>query len=372
MKKILLFLLAIVAFASCKQNKFEINGEILGNTIPAKVYLKLVTDNGEPKIIDSSFVKNGVFKMTGTSDYPEFCMLQFSNDMIFPIVLENGNIQFNINLENVSNYKIGGSLSNDLLNDYRNAEKKFFVGIEALTQEYVNAQSKGTLTPELDSSLNAKYKVITAKRNQYVIDFIKKHSTNFAAAVVLSEQESSLPIQDFKALYDDISKNFPNSQLVKKLQKYIEVENRTAVGSPFIDFDLANVDGKMVKFSSIVDKYKVVLLDFWAAWCGPCRLENPNVLKLYNDFKNKGFEVVGVSLDDSRSQWLNAIAKDGITWIQLSDLKGWKSSAAQLYGVNAIPSTFLIYNGKIVAKNLRGEELDKKVAELINKKTSGF
>ena len=140
----------------------------------------------------------------------------------------------------------------------------------------------------------------------------------------------------------------------------------TNIGDQAPEIEMAGVDGKKMKLSSL--RGKMVLIDFWASWCGPCRRENPNVRKLYSRFKNKGFEIYGVSLVQDANRWKGAIAADSLTWYHVSDLGGWQSSAASLYQVHSIPQTFLLdKNGRIVGKGLRGEQLEAKLEEILGK-----
>jgi len=156
---------------------------------------------------------------------------------------------------------------------------------------------------------------------------------------------------------------------VGTLEKLIVTMDKVAIGKPAIDFTANDTEGKPVKLSDHYGKY--LLVDFWAAWCGPCRKENPNLVKAYHKYKDKGFDVFGVSLDRTKEAWLKAIAKDELTWTQVSDLKYWHSEPAALYGVRAIPANFLLSpDGKIVGKNLTGEELHKKLEELLGEGTA--
>ncbi len=149
----------------------------------------------------------------------------------------------------------------------------------------------------------------------------------------------------------------------ENLAKGEAIAKKTAIGSPAMDFTQNDVNGKPVSLSSYKGKY--VLLDFWASWCGPCRAENPNVVKAYKKYHEKGFEILAVSLDDKKDKWLEAIAKDGLTWTHVSDLKGWKNVVAQMYNIRAVPSNLLLdKDGNIMAKDLRAEELDKKLGEI--------
>ena len=167
-----------------------------------------------------------------------------------------------------------------------------------------------------------------------------------------------------QTLLDKFKKGAPDSKYTKEFDKMWSLRKSLMIGGKAPEFELSTAAGKVVKLSDF--KGKVVLIDFWASWCGPCRQENPHVIALYEKYKGKGFDVFGVSLDDDKEAWLTALKKDGIPYTQVSDLKGWESSIAALYQVEAIPATFLLdKEGKIVAKGLRGEELEMKVAELL-------
>ena len=160
--------------------------------------------------------------------------------------------------------------------------------------------------------------------------------------------------------------SFCLASFCSSLKELTDKQKKTAVGTKFVDFEMQTPDGKSVKLSDYVGKGKVVLVDFWASWCGPCRREMPNLVEAYAKFKGKNFEIVGVSLDQDGAAWKEAINKLNMTWPQMSDLKFWQSEGAQLYAVNSIPHTVLIDgDGTIIARGLHGEELQTKIAEAV-------
>ena len=208
--------------------------------------------------------------------------------------------------------------------------------------------------------------------NDFIVgiqNLLRSTPANFAMAMITDfyrlPKDYFLPIND--TILTSLAKMYPSNKLIKERKAEIDKEKRLAIGFPAPEITMTDPDGKLFSLSSL--RGKVVLIDFWAAWCRPCRMENPNVVRIYNAYKDYGFDVLGVSLDQNRDAWLKAIEADKLTWHHVSDLKYWQSAAAQLYGVGSIPFTVLLdRDGKIVAKNLRGEELERKVKELLMQK----
>jgi peroxiredoxin len=194
--------------------------------------------------------------------------------------------------------------------------------------------------------------------------FVEENASSAISAYLLSVYCKDWGRKISLNLYNKMSLVNKNSELGLKIKKFIDINKEIEIGNIFADFEQPSPDGVQIKLSSLIDKY--ILLEFWASWCGPCRKENPNLVALYNKYKDRGFEIFGVSQDLSASAWKKAIAADNLTWPNVSDLKGGENEATLIYGVFEIPTNFLIdLNGKIIAKNLRGKELENKLKELL-------
>lgn len=362
-KSILLTSLAFIAMYSCKQapkDNFTINGDIQGLKDP---YIYFQYRGADSTHFDSSAVKDGKFTFNGQVPNPEMAMIFLKNYAGYvQFFLENADIHITGKADSLNNAKIAGSQSQDEYEVYTASVKSITDQEKGLYTQYDSARK--TNDTATIAMVENQIEVLDSQMNKQTIVFISHHPKSFVSLSQLQQLTYSTPYTELEKLYTGLDTAVQNSATGKKLAKHLAVMVKTTVGRPALSFTQNDVNGKPVSLSDFKGKY--VLVDFWASWCGPCRAENPNVVKAYNQYKDKNFTILGVSLDDDSTAWTKAIAHDHLTWTEVSDLKGWKNAVAQEYGVNAIPANYLVDpDGTIVAHNLRGEALKKKLAEVL-------
>ncbi len=329
------------------------------------IILKKMQD-GQLINIDSAEVNGTSFSLEAYVTEPDFFALNVFGQKDVPLVIspEDKNISIVLDTKKPDfGVEISGSKATDEYYAFEKILQDFTTRFQALEKKY------GEQPAELQKSYTALQQE-SVQRVKVFIDSIGASIVSVRAASVL---ESDTEFEFLEALHKKMQTVLPDSKYteqlglkVKAIAEELEATQHLQVGKPAPEISLATPEGSKLALSSL--KGKVVLIDFWASWCGPCRQENPNVLKMYNQHKGKGFEIYGVSLDRKREDWLAAIAQDQLSWKHVSDLQFWQSEAAQTYHVRAIPATYLIgRDGTIIAKNLRGPALEAKLAEVMEK-----
>ena len=327
MKKFTYLLAVAAVFTACNSgnNGYTVTGTVEGAADGDTVYLETVEGRQFVKL-DSAVIKDGTFTFKGTQDTA---------------------------VNRYISYKAEGKdgAANGL-------NKQMMTIYESMSDTTLTDEQREAKSKEMENLENSMISAIKAG--------INKNITNPVGVLLLKQNYYYMDVADLDPLMPQIPAAYDNDEAIVKIKNNVEKMKATAVGQKFTDFEMQTPEGKTVKLSDYVGKGKVVLVDFWASWCGPCRREMPNLVEAYAKYKNKNFEIVGVSLDQSADAWKEAIKKLNITWPQMSDLKYWNCEGAQLYAVSSIPHTVLIDGeGTILARGLHGDELQEKIAEAV-------
>ncbi len=368
MKKLFYLFVVALTVASCSSEpKYTVTGTLDGAD-SGMVVLQIRT-NGEIKVIDSANLKNNAFKMEGFVEYPQMVTLSMKGERRgLPFFLENSKITISGSIDSLEKASVTGSLSQTELETYRASLEKINVQLEEVYNRYKTAKMAGD--NELADSIEKEFEELDNQQTLVSKDFIKEHPKSYVTPLLLSQMSPYFDTAELESALNGLDSSLHKVDIIADLQKRLETLKSVAIGQKAPDFTLNDVNGNPVSlYSKIGGANKVLLLDFWAGWCGPCRNENPNVVKVWKEFSKKGFDVFGVSLDADSSTWKKAILDDQLTWTQVSALKYWNCDAAKLYAVNSIPANFLLdENGTIIANNLRGEDLSAKIKELLGSK----
>ena len=357
---------SISSCTSLEPNTFVINGTT-DHVDGSSVYRIKSGPNGQPVTIDSTKVLNGSFELKGTLDQIDinFIFMEGVNGNV-PVILEEGSIEMEIFKDSLASSITAGTPSNNNLAQYRESTQGFAKDMRTLVQEINEANTLGDNI--LAEDLTAKYKAVETNLSVYEKDFMNSNPQSYVATLILERLVTTKAMRssEAKLIYNGFDPKIKNSVSGKKVEVIINVpSNPTAIGEVAPAFEGPTPTGELVSLVSL--KGKVTIIDFWASWCRPCRIENPNLVRLYKRMHDKGLEIVGVSLDKNQSSWARAIEDDGLSWNHVSNLKYWQDPIALLYGVRSIPAAFVLNkDGVIVAKNLRGAQLDAKIEELLS------
>ncbi|MBK7182212.1 MAG: AhpC/TSA family protein [Bacteroidetes bacterium] len=366
--------ITIAAFAACSnsnsENGFELTGKFSNSKGETVIFEQMAPDG--LKSLDTAVIdENGEIKITAVIPEKGFYRLKISDKNFATFIIDtNEKVIVGGDAADLGNtYTVEGSPDSKLFWEINQASMKNYRKRDSLQkafQNFVNmSQMDSIKIDSMSNELEKPYMALVEEHNKFLQNFVKKNTTSFAALAAIQQ----LPPEEFLETYLKLDKGlfgkYPNSTYIKAFHDGVASQRKLALGTPAPEIVMNTPDGKPLALSSL--KGKIVLVDFWASWCGPCRAENPTVVKAYNKYKSKGFDIYSVSLDKDLDKWKEAIKKDNLTWNNhVCDFKFWQSPVVALYNFDGIPYNVLIdKDGNILAKSLRGEDLEKKLEELL-------
>ncbi|HEX8376282.1 MAG TPA: TlpA disulfide reductase family protein [Pedobacter sp.] len=365
MKRVIgIILLLITVLTACKKSdEFTIDGQLenFGS-------LKKVAIYKADKLLDSAILNaDGKFKFHVASPDVDFYYIA-AEQKTYPLIAQNGDeLEFKADYANeAGEFELSGSDNAERLKEFNKISSRYGKVYLDIQKEYQDKVSRDpSIKESLEATLIPRFEKNMDDFAKETIQFSEKNKDNLAGFYAISSLDQTKYEPQLLAYANSIRGKFANTKAVQEFLTKMDKLNSLSVGKVAPDFEMASVDGKSLKLSQFRGQY--VLLDFWASWCGPCREENPNVVKQYNAFKNKGFTVLGVSLDNNRDLWLKAIKDDNLTWNHVSELKQWDSNIVKQYSIEGIPMSFLLdKEGKIIGKNLHGQQLEEILTRTLN------
>ncbi len=348
--------LLVFLFAACGSDKdrFVLDGKLSNVEATKKVLLYEGND-----LVDSAFLnEKGEFRFRRNASQPKFYSLSAGNNEYY-FVLQNGEqVDFKADLQaDLATYDVQGSPISSEMKEYSSISAKFNKDAQALEREFkVRLAEHPDRENEIRNELMPTFRKNLEEYSIAIRHFADRNLNNLAGFYAASSLDPAEHEQYLMTYADKIKGKFSGNSAVQRFVTHMAELKPLSVGQVAPDFESLDEKGKTVKLSDFRGQY--TLLDFWASWCTPCRMENPNIVKQYQLYKHKNFDILGVSLDNDQNAWKKAIKADGLSWTHVSDLNAWNSKAAELYKITGIPASFLLDpDGVIIAKNLRGEAL---------------
>ena len=380
MKIYLFTFLTISTLFSCNkstelsENEYEVTVKADGVFDGLRAYLKTNENPRNPIATDTAIIYKGGFTFKGQIEGTEMRSLTIDGvNGQTTLLLEAGNIEVVVYKDSIYKSTVKGSFNNAVFNDYKKQYKAKIDDLTSVKRSLMESQAD----PVISNSLKKEMDSLGIELKNFGFNFIKANTNADFSLLLLNSviDQNGFDLTLASDAYDQIDNSIKikttNNQIIsnriKTKIKSAKKSELVTIGKIVPNFSAPNPQGKLIELNKI--KGKVTIIDFWASWCKPCRVENPNLVKLYNEYHSKGLEIISVSLDREAQKdfWIKAIEKDQLNWYNISNLKFWQEPIAKLYGVNSIPATFIIdENGILIAKKLRGAQLDQKIKELLD------
>ncbi|MEB8328988.1 TlpA disulfide reductase family protein [Flavobacteriaceae bacterium KMM 6897] len=367
MRKIIVSLCAFSAIVACNNNPegFNLDGTVTGELENGtKVYLKMANPQNQLVDVDTTTVENGKFTFSGSADVPEIHYVYI--DQLrgnIPFIVEKGEIELTVQKDSLNNAQISGTPQNEFFSDFIKGSKALSSRANSINEDMRKASAKNDEANMV--SLRDEYFELQEEAKNFELEYVKKNPNSLISVLIIDKvlNTKSMTDDEVKVLFDGLSPEMKGTKPGKSIEEKLNNKKSSSIGSKAPNFSAPTPSGEKLALNDAMGK--VTIVDFWAAWCKPCRAENPNVVKVYNQYHEKGLNIIGVSLDRKAEDWKKAIADDGLVWNHVSNVE-YFDEIAKLYNVDAIPATFILdENGVIVAKNLRGPALEQKIAEML-------
>ena len=344
-------------------NSYTVNVTVEGAE-DAWIYMEEQIDN-EWVRFDSAELVSGKAVFTGEIELPTFFFFKIKDQSNYlPAFIGPGTTSVTGSLTSINERTVEGSASHDEFAYLTDSLNSFTRKAREIGMEFQKA--RGENDTALMAKLETQYYQLDSLKSSFLLNFALENPLSVPSAFIILNNSYLYELDELDQVVATFDPSISNSLYVQKLTEKVNILKRVSVGQPYVDFTQNTPEGNPVSLSSVVGE-NYVLVDFWAAWCRPCRAENPNVVEAYNLYHDKGFDVLGVSFDRDMDSWKKAIEDDGLVWTQVSDLQYWSNAAGKLYGIQSIPQNILIDpDGIIIEKNLRGADLHRKLAELLN------